>query len=316
MICPFCGTHIDDGLDVCPACHADLAASTATPHTERRYCASCGAIVPEGATFCPSCGMPLTKEDSIVMRPLTLGEEGAGPEEVAGVVSALPAAEGPFSATSANERFPRRRVFIFAFAAALVLVGGVTLAITQPWNPNAYSTKATTEADTSKAGYPGEVEKLTAQDKGISTEDIADADAKTFETLTDDYSQLGDLRSALEESEKALRADLEDSSADIDSDYATAKQNALDISNLATDIANIDTSTGTYADDVSNLSTLASWLRNWSDDITDCYNRATTGYVRTDAILEPLTADAGSDGTNAYAALFDQNYGSWQPQQK
>lgn len=332
MICPFCGTHIDDGLTVCPACHASLGAAAHALKSERRYCASCGALIPDGATACPSCGMPLTSEDSIMMHPLSMeGEDGAGDDQatdaIPRIISAIPNAEEPFSATSANERMPRRRVFIFAFVAALAVVGGTTLAITQPWNPQAYSTKATEEADTSKAGYPGEVSKLSGQDKGISVKSAADLDAETFQTLSDAYTQMADLRTKLGDSESRLRSDIAaetvdgdiDSSAksvDLASGYDEAKQNASDIADIVDSLNSLDSDSGTYADQVQQVQTLAGWLDSWSADLIDAYNRATTGYVLADAILSPLTDDAGKDGTSTFQSQFDQNYASWQPQQK
>ncbi len=276
--------------------------------------------------------MPLTSEDSIMMHPLSLdGEEGSDESQQADamprIVSAIPNVEGPFSVTSANERMPRRRVFIFAFVAALAVVGGSTLAITQPWNPQAYSTKATEQADTSKAGYPGEVSKLSGQDKGISVKSAADIDAETFQTLSDAYTQMADLRTKLGDSEARLRSDLEaetvngdiDPSAqsdDLTSGYDDAKQNASDVAAIVDSLKSLDSDSGTYADQVQNIQSLAGWLESWAEDISSSYNRATTGYVRVDAILSPLTNDADDNGTSTFQSQFDQNYASWQPQEK
>lgn len=319
MICPFCGTHIEDGLDVCPACHADLTARTHVSHADRRYCASCGALIPEGTDICPQCGMPYIADEPEQESAAVADQKTAAEEELPAphIISAIPTADGPFSATSANERMPRRRVFTLAFVAALVFVGGGILAITQPWNPNAYSIKATTAADTSKAGYPGEIQKLAGQDTGIDTSDVEDGDKQTYEAISGYWEQLGDLRKSLEESETALKADVQDSSKDISTDYQTAKQNALDLSNLISSIGDVDTSSGTYADDVQNLQTLGSWLRNWSDDLMDAWDKAESGSSRSaDAILAPLSSSESTDGTNSYATLFDQSYDGWQPQEK
>lgn len=320
MICPFCGTHIEDGLDVCPACHADLTAVAHVSHPDRRYCASCGALIPEGSDVCPQCGMPCIADEADADDGEEVTCEGAHVKEAPEtprIISAIPTADGPFSATSANERLPRRRVFTLAFVAALVFVGGGILAITQPWNPNAYSIKATTAADTSKAGYPGEIDKLAGQDTGIDTSDVESGDAQTYEAISGYWEQLGDIRKSLEESETALKADVQDSSKDISTDYQTAKQNALDLSNLISDIGDVDVSTGTYADDVTNLQTLGSWLRNWSDGLMEAWDRAQSGsYKSADTILAPLSSSESTDGSNSYAQLFDQSYDEWQPQEK
>lgn len=60
MICPYCGTHIADGLSVCPACHSTLDLTMSLPKLDGTYCKTCGALVPDGMHTCPSCGMPVT----------------------------------------------------------------------------------------------------------------------------------------------------------------------------------------------------------------------------------------------------------------
>lgn len=59
MICPYCGTHIDDASLVCPACHAELQKTVMMPRLEATYCKSCGALVPQGQVRCPICGLPV-----------------------------------------------------------------------------------------------------------------------------------------------------------------------------------------------------------------------------------------------------------------
>lgn len=155
MICPYCGTHIADGLTICPACHADLtkAVPDASAIQTERYCKSCGALIPEGATVCPNCGMPV--EEEAIQPAEKAAVQLQQQQEKPHLASAIPAASDPYSATTANERMPRRRVFLVSFIAALIVVGGAVLLITQPWNPDPYSLKATEAADTSMAGFPG-----------------------------------------------------------------------------------------------------------------------------------------------------------------
>ena len=59
MVCPYCGTHIDDGAQVCPACHAELDLTQVMSRIDVSYCANCGAMLPAGADACPACGMPV-----------------------------------------------------------------------------------------------------------------------------------------------------------------------------------------------------------------------------------------------------------------
>ncbi len=68
MICPNCSTSIPDGVLRCPACHADLAATTMIPRLQGRWCPSCGALVPDGRETCPSCGMLVPVSHTVMPR--------------------------------------------------------------------------------------------------------------------------------------------------------------------------------------------------------------------------------------------------------
>ena len=65
MVCPYCGTHIDDGAQVCPACHAELDLTQVMSRIDVSYCACCGALLPAGADACPACGMPVATGQSV-----------------------------------------------------------------------------------------------------------------------------------------------------------------------------------------------------------------------------------------------------------
>lgn len=75
-----------------------------------------------------------------------------------------PAPEVGDKRVTAEERHRRNRLMIVSALAAILLVGGVTLYITRPWDPDAYKTHATEDADTSMEGFPGEKPHLSSQD--------------------------------------------------------------------------------------------------------------------------------------------------------
>lgn len=315
MICPYCGTHIADGLTICPACHADLtkAVPDASAIQTERYCKSCGALIPEGATVCPNCGMPV--EEEAIQPAEKAAVQLQQQQEKPHLASAIPAASDPYSATTANERMPRRRVFLVSFIAALIVVGGAVLLITQPWNPDPYSLKATEAADTSMAGFPGERSKLASQDSDIN-DATKNGDQQIFEEVNNYYADLGDLKDKLYSSEQSLRDALDSRNPDYTQGYQTAQQDANDLSNLINKIQDIDTSTGTYNDDINNITTLGNWLRNWSDELMNAWAKANGGDTDKDDVLFGLDSAKRDDGKNSYQALFEQNYDSWKPQEK
>lgn len=165
MKCPSCGTLVQDGLDVCPACHASLALTQLEAEPDVTWCESCGAAIPRGAPTCPECGMPVDGAyDDEYEEPL---HEEKPQVDVSPLVSAIPPepAQNPELPTRSPEDEQRRiRYLVIAAVAALVLVGGGALYITRPWDPEAYSIHAVEDADTSMEGFPGTVTHLTSQD--------------------------------------------------------------------------------------------------------------------------------------------------------
>ena len=77
--------------------------------------------------------------------------------------------------------------------------------------------------------------------------------------------------------------------------------------------------TGTYADQRTNVSTLASWLRNRVEAICDAWEvSAASSDPATDKskILAPMVGNRESDGSEAYVNLFKKNYDAWKPVQR
>ena len=160
--CPHCGTQIQDGLGVCPACNNTLDSAVAG---DSLWCKSCGSPIPQGAKECPVCGLPIQgafEEDW----DSSDDDSGDGKDsEVPQLSSAIPPTPQPGEEDEREDAFSHTRLLVMAVVAALVVVGGTALFITRPWDPNAYSTHATEDADTSMEGFPGTVSHLSAQDE-------------------------------------------------------------------------------------------------------------------------------------------------------
>ena len=330
MKCPACGSEIADGQDICPACHANLAATRVMPKLTGSWCPSCGALVPAGQQVCPSCGMPVDTTGATRVadelerrRAEELRAERERTSTLPRIESAIPSEPNPHSESAyGRERLPHTKVFALAAIASLLVVGGAALAIAHPWDPNLTDTRATTPADTSQAGFPGTVERLAGQDRGTaSATSVLSADEATFQSLTSSYEALADLSARADELEQRLDEKGTSGTADERSQgEQDALQLQLDVSNEAATIAGIDTqTTGTYADQKANVSTLASWLRNRVDAIYEAWKLSAESDNPTadkDKIMKPMIGNRASDGSEAYVNLFKKNYDAWKPEQR
>lgn len=328
--CPVCNSQVSADARVCPACHADLTMTRVMPRLSGSFCVSCGALVPDGSDACPKCGRPValkTAASRVAQRVPSIEEDEAqtsaeSTNVMPRIESALPAEPDPEAeALYGREHLPKTRTFMVAALASLVIVGGGVLLITHPWNPNQWDTRATTAADVSTAGYPGEVEKLSGQDKGVVATSVLSADEQTYADLMDAYTQLGQYSKLADELESELDEYGLSGTADERAQAAEdAEQLSLDISNLASEISSIEVSTtGSYTTERSNLSTLASWLRNRIEALEKSWNisaNSTDLASDEDAILAPMVGNRTSDGPDAYVNLFAANYEDWMPQEK
>ena len=145
------------------------------PALQGRWCPSCGVAVAWEDEVCPSCGLPLERPWDVPIEVRTRSEAAAAeaqmtplPEDepevpvvdetsdtrtMARIESAIPAEDDPESKIAVQERMPRTRAFLLASIASAMLIIGLALWITHPWDPNANSIKATEERDTSMAGH-------------------------------------------------------------------------------------------------------------------------------------------------------------------
>lgn len=334
MICPTCGSLIPDESTHCPVCHEHIGAVPPLVKTNRIWCPSCGAGASWNDDVCPHCGFPIAQEREARLSqvPEVYGsqiedasddgdvvDETGDTRTIARIESAIPCGDDPENKVAASEVMPRVSRFALASVASLVLVCAVVLMLTHPWDPDAYSTRATKEADTSMAGFPGTVEELKGQDnlRGSSDESVEDV---TFTQISEAYNKLGRYASRADESEESFyeTAFVSDTDALI-AGKRTADALAVDVDNLAALIENVDMTTEGYEEDRDHLLTLVDWLRKRVESLCTAWHAVadspdpTAERTRLEALIEP---DAITDGSSSYKELFEQNYDQWAPQAK
>lgn len=337
MICPSCGTHVPDGSQRCPACHASIGATAAMPAVYGRWCPSCGAGVGWDDEVCPACGYPLEELWGVPVEgaaePLaadvddtppslaSLTEDSDDTTVIPRIESAIPPEDDPESKVVSQEDMPRVSRLVLAAIASVALICGITLVITHPWDPDVYSIKATEEADTSMAGFPGTVETLSGQDSdGSEDYEVLTGDDATYAELDKAYRQLARYAERADKSEElfaevAYEGDKEARAAG----SREAQALAIDVSNLIDTVSQVDVSSGVYVQDRDHISTLASWLRNRVDTLREAWGAAAASddpAAEKDRLRELIAVNNGEDGANVYQVLFDDNYAGWKPEKK
>lgn len=304
----------------------------AMPTLQGRWCPSCGSAVGWEDEVCPHCGLPLEgewgaplpqKEVPDEPEELTegsleeLSEEAADTRVIPRIESAIPPEDDSESMVAAHEEMPTIGRILFAGVLAIAMVWGLVLTITQPWEPSPEPQRATEEADTSMAGFPGTVESLSGQDNGGEVIATLTGDDATYAELVELYDKLGRYAARADESE-ALFAQI-GFGPDKDA-RANAKREcealAIDVSNVMANLGQIDMSSGTYVVDRDNLVNLGSWLRNRVDALKQAWIASAESndpVADETAIRELLLKDHNESGISTYKELFDQNYGAWRP---
>lgn len=314
--CPHCGAVVADDAVVCPACHAELDLTASLPRLTGSYCPSCGALVPEGSSSCPKCGMwidarPAPRRGRRVQA--TVGEDSTAPDqtnELPRFESAVPS-EKDLRDPYLREHPVRLRAVFVAAAACVAIVGGAVLLLAHPWDPDAFSIRATTPADTSQAGFPGTVDTLKGQDsKGAGDGDVKSGDETTYEALSSAYTELGKLSGRLDDSVKLLEEKGFSGTAKERQDgQQKAATLGVEISNCISDIQGTDTTSGAYEDEKEELLKMGNWLRNRSDIVSGAWSDAASASspasIREETIA-PVRGEASSFGT-----LFKEAYSSF-----
>lgn len=335
MICPTCGTHIPDGSLRCPACHASVGVTVAMPALQGRWCPSCGAGVGWEDEVCLACGMPLehgwrppdpsqeppqapSDEDGAADTDETGTDGGSGAGALPRIESAIPAEGDMDSKVVSLEGTPRTRAFLLASLASVALVCGLAIAITHPWNPDAYSIKATREKDTSMAGFPGTVEALSGQDSnGRAPAASMSGDEATFAQLEQAYEKLDRYEERANESEARFEEALAGADPDeIVQGKREADALSIDVSNLISALGKVDVTSGVYATELDQLLSLGNWLRNRLDALCAAWEAAAGSddpAAEREALRARVSADQGEDGKGSYQRLFEDNYEAWKP---
>ena len=322
MICPSCGARVSDGALSCPRCHEPLDVTQKLSLSNATWCPGCGALVPSGESICPKCGTEVRPDSPApsVRRTRSLdlpsiGDTGVipvGEEEETNVMtrieSAIPGADGSSTPTALGDRMPRTRSFALAAALAVAVVGGATLYIPHPWDPDATSISAKTPADTSMQGFPGVVDSLSGQDDSGERVSAAEQVAQNMSAF---YEELGELSARVDESEEDLRTTGVSGEKDARAaGLEGAQAIAIDISNLIDRMSGSFDDTSDWADDMGNLSTLGNWLRNRCDAIVEAWEVSAKSQDPAEDSAEIISEAARG---RSFAALFSENYEDWRP---
>lgn len=314
----------------------------AMPVLQGRWCPSCGTGVGWQDEVCPSCGMPLERtwgapeepSAEVIQEPDAAEALAGEPQEVAPVVddtsdtraiprieSAIPPEDDPESKVLVQERLPRTRALVLASVASALLMIGLALWLTHPWDPDIYSIRATEEKDTSMAGFPGTVESLSGQDNNTAAVvEVPSGDDATLAQLTEAYEKLGRYRQRADESvELFYQVAFSDNLDERTRGKREAQVLAIDVSNLIDTLGQVDVTSGTYADTLDNMLTLGNWLRNRVDRISDAWEadlNSNDPAADEQMLRSKLEADNNDEGKNAYQVLFEENYEKWKPEKK
>ncbi len=268
MICPYCHSHIKDGLETCPACRKQLSSSVVEERRDSHFCKQCGARLSSTDVTCPSCGMyrdvrDLTPSVSEVKLPeLDPGETNAIPR----IDSAIPDED-----VSEEGKTTSLKPFAVAGILAVVVVTVFTLVIAHPWDPAAYYGRPQEPVDFTKSG-PAQIDSLSGQDKKAQTEDLL-ANSSPYEILNDSYNTIIELNDRVDALQLKFRDyGFSDNDEEIESCAKESRLIAIDVSNEITKINNLNFTGTPYEEQKLKLVKLANLLRNRVDGYSSAWN--------------------------------------------
>ena len=313
MRCPNCGTVLERNQRICPACHADVHDVRAADTDESIWCASCGSPISPGSDACPVCGMPIVDSFDIAT-PTEDVKDAIVRVEPPELVSAIP--PEPVSGSDPEEdsqSSSRNTIMIVSVAAAVALMGGLTLFVAKPWAPNPSITHATEDADTSMAGFPGTVQYLRGQDLLVS--DDGKEYAPRAEKLVKAFrSQLGSISESAGELERELQEFVDGKKTDgARASQARAIRLRSDFVTLADRVMLLSLSDKDVAKERARLAVLTRYLANELELVDECWTiAATEGDAKKAAsdIRGVLARGIEGHGMEEWRKLFVNAYGS------
>ncbi len=302
---------------MCPACNGKVTDDN-TVDDAQVWCASCGSLVPEGAPDCPVCGLPVEGAFDDEADAKASASEDVTDADGPTLESALPPSpEENSDEVSTNNAPAHLRLVVVAVIAALLLVGGTALLITRPWDPNAYMTHATEDADTSMEGFPGTVTHLEGQDIIEGKERQAyleDADKK----MGDFILLLGNLSSECAELERPVEKYLESEELEEGSGRLDRVREMGEQLSVATDeIEGLDLRGSEYKASQGQALVTAQYLKGRVDTLCGVWEALESAEEPSSAIVAVKSAVTnGKDGRsleewrmlsdNAYATLVGE----------
>lgn len=325
--CSTCGATLERDAHVCSHCntpcevafqpripaaaasHEPQAAPAVPASSDVRDAASNGESVEHACDYTHDNGY---RGDSASAAPVSRPQQPSSQ-----IVSAIPSAPAANDITSPHDRFPRMRMLIWALVCAVIFVTSTVLAITHPWNPYAYDTKARVGQDMSQAGSPGVIKELSSQDKSNATDGDVKADDQSYDQLKSAYEKLGKQQVALNDLESTFRNAVANQQSDSYSDIASrVRATSIAVSNIIASVQHVHVETHTYEDEKSRLTTLGNWLRNYCDTLSKLCDyaakqpRARDLKARVDA---KLGTDDSTNNQDTYKNLFETHYDEYKP---
>ena len=268
MICPYCHSHIKDGLEICPACRKKIGDAVVEESKQTSFCKQCGARLSDSDVTCPSCGMYREMRD--VVPPVA---DLQIPELDPSDTNTIPRIESAIPDEDADEESKSTAMKPFAVAGilAIVVVTVFTLIIAHPWDPAAYYGRPQVPVDFSNSG-PAQIDALSGQDKKAQTEDLL-SNSTPYEILTENYDRLLELNDQVDAIQLKFRDyGFSDNQEEIDAAAKDTRLVAIEISNEITKINNLNFTGTPYENQKLELVKLGNLLRNRVDGYSAAWN--------------------------------------------